>query len=82
MPKLNYIVQEDNNPTNFKVYGSQTKFLHWSYKRYMERELRQKFGFEGTAIRFWFFEKHEPHRHGVSPTRAPRKHNSRAGIKD
>lgn len=70
MPKLNYIVQEDDNPTNFKVYGSQTKFLHWSYKRYMERNFRENFGFEGTPIRFWFFEKHEPHKHGVSPTRA------------
>lgn len=70
MPKLNYIVQEDDNPTNFKVYGSQTKYLHWSYKRYMERDFREKFGFDGTPIKFWFFEKHEPHKHGVSPTRA------------
>lgn len=68
-PKLNYIMQESDNPTNFKVYGSQTKFLHWSYKRYMEREFRQKYGFEGTSIHFWFFEKHEGHKHGVSPTR-------------
>lgn len=69
-PKLNYIVQEDDNPTpTFKIYGSHTKFLHWSYKRYMERELREKFGFDGTPIKFWFFEKHVTHRHGVSPTR-------------
>jgi GTP-binding protein len=70
MPKLNYITQEVDNPTNFKVYGAQTKFLHWSYKRYMEKELRYKYGFEGTPIRFWFFEKRETHKHGVSPTRA------------
>lgn len=70
-PKLNYIVQEeDNDAPNFKIYGSHTKFLHWSYKRYMERELRQAFGFDGTPIKFWFFEKHETHKHGVSPTRA------------
>jgi GTP-binding protein len=69
MPKLNYIIQEDDNPTNFKVYGSHTKFLHWSYKRFMDREFREKYGFEGTTIRFWFFEKHETHKHGVSPTR-------------
>lgn len=82
MPKLNYMTQEDENPTNFKVFGSHTKFLHWSYKRYMERELRQRFGFEGTTIKLWFFEKHETHRHGVSPTRAERKNNSRAGLPD
>ncbi|MGZ6005679.1 MAG: ribosome biogenesis GTPase Der [Candidatus Saccharimonadales bacterium] len=56
-PRLNYIVQEDDNPTNFKVFGAQTKFLHWSYKRFMERMLREKYGFEGTPIRFWFFDR-------------------------
>jgi len=58
-PKLHYIVQESDNPTNFKVYGSATKFLHWSYKRFMERKLREEFGFEGTAIRFWFFDRND-----------------------
>lgn len=67
MPKLNYILQEDDNPTNFKVYGAHTKFLHWSYKRYMDKELRLKYGFEGTPIRFWFFEKHVTHKHGKRP---------------
>lgn len=71
MPKLNYMLQEENSDApNFKIYGSHTKLLHWSYKRFMERELREKFGFNGTAIKFWFFEKHVTHKHGVSPTRA------------
>ncbi len=70
MPKLNYIMQEEGGDApNFKIYGSHTKLLHWSYKRYMERELREKYGFEGTAIKFWFFEKHVTHKHGVSPTK-------------
>jgi GTPase len=73
-PKLNYMVQEDDNPIPaFKVFGSHTKFLHWSYKRFMERELRQKYGYEGTPVQFWFIEKHETHKHGNSPTRAPRR---------
>jgi len=66
-PKLNYMVQEKDSPTNFKVYGAHTKFLHWSYKRYMDRKLREKFGFAGTPVRFWFFEKHETHKHGTRP---------------
>lgn len=71
LPKLNYIMQEEGNDSpNFKIYGAHTKLLHWSYKRYMERELREKYGFEGTAIKFWFFEKHITHKHGVSPTKA------------
>lgn len=69
-PKLNYIVQEDDNPIPaFKVFGSHTKFLHWSYKRHMERRLREEYGYEGTPVQFWFIEKHVTHKHGQSPTR-------------
>lgn len=69
-PKLNYIVQEDDNPTPaFKVFGSQTKFLHWSYKRHMDRRMREEYGYEGTPVQFWFIEKHVAHKHGKSPTK-------------
>lgn len=72
-PKLNYMVQEDDNPTPaFKIFGSHTKFIHWSYRRYMERELRASFNFDGTAIQLWFIEKHVTHKHGNSPTKADR----------
>lgn len=58
MPKLRYIVQEDDNPTpSFKVFGSHTKLMHWSYKRFMERSLREKYDLIGTPIKFWFIEK-------------------------
>jgi GTP-binding protein len=78
-PKLNYMVQEDDNPIPaFKIFGSHTKFVHWSYRRYLERGLREAYGFEGTAIQLWFIEKHLTHKHGESPTlggkfRPPRK---------
>jgi GTP-binding protein len=73
-PKLNYIVQETDNPIPaFKVFGSHTKFLHWSYKRFMEREFRQRYHYEGSPVQFWFIEKHETHKHGNSPTKEPRK---------
>jgi GTP-binding protein len=76
LPKLNYMVQEDDNPTPaFKVFGSQTKFVHWSYRRYMERSLRDNYGFEGTPVQLWFIEKHVAHKHGNSPTRKPRTEN-------
>lgn len=68
-PKLNYIIQEDDNPTNFKVFGAHTKFLHWSYKRHMERALREAYGFAGTPVRFWFFDKHVTHKHGQKPVK-------------
>ncbi len=57
-PKLKYIVQEDDNPNPaFKVFGRDVKFLHWSYKRFMERRLREIYGYSGTPVRFWFIEE-------------------------
>ena len=70
-PKLNYITQETDNPTPaFKVFGAHTKFLHWSYKRHMDRKIREEYGYEGTPVQFWFFEKHQTHQHGKSPTKS------------
>lgn len=80
-PKLNYMVQEDDNPIPaFKIFGSQTNFLHWSYKRYLERCLREKYNFEGTALQLWFIEKHEHHKHGNSPTKEPRKNKPKQSM--
>ncbi len=59
MPKLNYMVQEDDmDMPSFKVFGAHTKFLHWSYKRYLERSFREKWPLAGTPLKFWFIEKH------------------------
>ncbi len=81
LPKLNYMVQETDNPIPaFKIFASHTKYVHWSYRRYLEKGLRERFGFTGTALQIWFIEKHETHKHGNSPTLAPRKNNSRAGL--
>lgn len=58
-PKLNYIVQEDGTGMpSFKVFGAHTKFLHWSYKRYMERKFREQWPLPGTPLKFWYIEKH------------------------
>ncbi len=69
-PKLNYMVQETDNPTPaFKIFGSHSKFVHWSYRRYLETRLRKSYGYEGTPIQLWFIEKHVTHKHGLSPTK-------------
>jgi GTPase len=58
-PKLNYMVQEtDIDYPSFKIFGSHTKALHWSYKRYLERQFREAWPLAGTPIKFWFIEKH------------------------
>ncbi|HUB93813.1 MAG TPA: ribosome biogenesis GTPase Der [Verrucomicrobiae bacterium] len=81
VPKLNYMVQEEDNTTPaFKIFGSHTKFIHWSYRRFLEHELREQFGFEGTSLEIWFIEKHVTHKHGVSPTKADRSDTQRAII--
>ena len=53
-PKLRYIVQTDTNPPWFVVYGSSLKHLHWSYKRYLERQIRETYNYTGTPIKFSF----------------------------
>jgi GTP-binding protein len=59
MPKLNYMVQEEDiDMPSFKIFGAHTKFLHWSYKRYLERKFREQWPLPGTPLKFWFIEKH------------------------
>ena len=53
-PKLRYIVQTDDNPPWFVIYGSNLKFVHWSYKRYLERQVRELYDYTGTPIKFSF----------------------------
>ena len=57
-PKLNYMTQEtDQNLPSFKIFGKETKLLHFSYRRYLERSFRKEWPFEGTPIKFWYIDK-------------------------
>lgn len=53
-PRLRYVVQTDICPPWFVIYGSNLKFVHWSYKRYLEGQFRNNFSFNGTPIKFSF----------------------------
>lgn len=65
-PKLRYVVQEEGMAfPSFKVFGSQLKYLHWSYRRHLERTFRETFGFEGTPVKFWWIDQHTPRVHGT-----------------
>lgn len=60
-PKLRYMVQEEGNPIPaFKIFGSQTRFLHWSYRRHMERKLRESWDYIGTPVQLWFIDRDAP----------------------
>lgn len=53
-PKLRYMVQTDDTPPWFVIHGSNLKFVHWSYKRYLEKLLRQTYDYSGTPVKFSF----------------------------
>ena len=51
-PKPKYIVQTDVCPPWFVVHGHELGLLHWSWKRYLERKIREEEPFIGTPIMF------------------------------
>lgn len=60
-PKPKYIVQTDVCPPWFVVHGHDLGLLHWSWKRYLERKIREKYPFIGTPIMFSY---HSDNREG------------------
>lgn len=48
-PKIQYCSQVQVSPPTFVIFA--TGFLETSYRRYIERRLREEFGFEGSPIR-------------------------------
>lgn len=57
--KIYYITQVSVKPPTFVLFINDKELMHFSYKRYIENQLRQAFGFEGTPIRFILKEKKE-----------------------
>jgi GTP-binding protein len=47
-PKIKYVTQADVRPPRFVVFS--TGFLEAGYRRFLERKLREQFGFAGTPI--------------------------------
>lgn len=54
MPKLRYMVQTDQSPPWFVIFGGNLKLLHWSYKRFLEHQVREHYDLIGTPIMFSF----------------------------
>lgn len=55
--RISYITQVGTEPPVFAFFCNNPKFLAESYKRFMERTLREKFDFKGTPISFVFRRK-------------------------
>lgn len=50
--RIYYITQVSVKPPTFILFVNDKELLHFSYKRYIENQLRQAFGFKGTPIHF------------------------------
>jgi GTP-binding protein len=50
--KILFITQAEVKPPKFIIFVNEPDLLHFSYQRYIENNIRQNFGFEGTPIKF------------------------------
>ncbi|MBO8433749.1 MAG: ribosome biogenesis GTPase Der [Tyzzerella sp.] len=57
--KIYYMTQVGIKPPTFVIFVNDRELLHFSYRRYIENQLREAFGFVGTPIHFVVREKGE-----------------------
>ncbi len=58
--KIFYATQAEVNPPTFVIFTNDARLVHFSYRRYLENQLRQAFGFSGTPLRLTFKTRGEP----------------------
>ncbi len=58
--RINYVTQTKTEPPLFVFFCNYPELIPNSYKRFIERILREKFPFEGTPISFLFRRKNIP----------------------
>ena len=57
--KIYYMTQASTRPPTFVAFVNRADLFHFSYQRYLENQLREVFGLEGTPIRFVIRERGE-----------------------
>ncbi|MDO4176419.1 MAG: ribosome biogenesis GTPase Der [Bacillota bacterium] len=57
--KIYYVTQVGVKPPLFSFKVNSRPLMHFSYSRYLENQIREAFGFEGTPLKFVFREKGE-----------------------
>lgn len=57
--KVYYATQGGVKPPTFILFVNDKGLVHFSYPRYLENQLRQTYGFEGTPLRLIFREREE-----------------------
>ena len=57
--KLYYITQVTSEPPTFVIFVNNAELFHFSYQRYIENQIREAFGLDGTPVRLLVREKSE-----------------------
>ena len=57
--KFYYATQADVSPPTFVFFCNDPDAIHFSYKRYLENQLREQFGFVGNPVRMTFRGREE-----------------------
>jgi GTP-binding protein len=52
--KFYYMTQAGVNPPTFVFFVNDRSLVHFSYERYLENQLRERYGFLGTPLKFIF----------------------------
>ena len=55
--RVYYATQVSVKPPTFVIFVNDKKLMHFSYIRYLENQLREAFGFRGTALKFIIRER-------------------------
>lgn len=57
--KIYYMTQASTRPPTFVFFVNNSQLFHFSYQRYLENQLRDIFGLDGTPVRFIIRERGE-----------------------
>lgn len=57
--KIYYMTQISTRPPTFVCFVNSKELFHFSYQRYIENQIREVFGLEGTPIRMYIRERGE-----------------------
>ena len=55
--KIFYATQQATNPPTFVFFVNDQTLMHFSYERYLEKQFRKAFGFDGTPLKFILRER-------------------------
>ena len=57
--RIYYVTQPSTRPPTFVFFVNRADLFHYSYQRYLENQIRETFGLEGTPVRFIIRERGE-----------------------